>query len=255
MHRSITIECEWFGGTHLLLAIPSDLSRCIWVTGCFEPNEMAFLRSVLKPGMTFVDVGANVGLYTILASRLTGSSGRVVAFEPSPRERASLQRHIERNSLGNVIVRPEAVSDEAGTATLHLTDPYWGGQNTIGAPIYEGVDVVSSVGVPTARLDDVLNEIGLDTIDCLKIDVEGAEAMVLRGAARTLTGSRPIVLIELLDASLSKQGSSAAEVIGLLQSYGYELRQYSAVTGLLEAVPTGADPQSANVVAVPVEAP
>ncbi len=210
---------------------------------------MAFVRSVLRPGMTFVDVGANIGLYSILAAKLVGATGTVLAIEPSPRERSALLGHLSRNGLSNVRVRSEAVSDEAGTTRLHLTDQYWGGQNTMGSPVHRGVEIVNSVEVDTATLDRLVLEEALGRIDCIKIDVEGAEAKVLRGSSDVLCTLRPVVLLELLEPALRQQGSSADEVLELLRGFGYEIYGFSAETGTPERW-SGKGPLSPNIVAM-----
>ena len=80
----LTVQARWHFGTVVDVTVPSDFGRCLWVAGCFEPNETAFLASVLRPGMTFIDVGANIGLYTLLAAHLVAAEGTLVAVEPSP---------------------------------------------------------------------------------------------------------------------------------------------------------------------------
>ena len=81
----VTVQARWHFGAVVDVTVPSDFGRCLWVAGCFEPNETAFLASVLQPGMTFIDVGANIGLYTLLAAHLVAAEGTLVAVEPSPR--------------------------------------------------------------------------------------------------------------------------------------------------------------------------
>ena len=79
---AVTVRANWHGGTSVDVTLPSDFGRCLWVAGCFEPNETAFLASVLRPGMTVVDVGANIGLYSLLAAHFVMPGGTVVAVEP-----------------------------------------------------------------------------------------------------------------------------------------------------------------------------
>lgn len=251
----MTVRAHWYGGTSVDVTLPSDFGRCLWVAGCFEPNETVFLASVLGPGMTFVDVGANIGLYTLLAAHLVGPGGSVVAVEPSPREQMSLRRNLALNGQFAVRVRTEALGQAGGTAILHVTDAEHAGQNTLGRPRYTDTNVIEEIEVPITTLDSLVDEEGLERIDAVKVDVEGAEELVLRGAEASLRCFRPLVLLELQDPSLRTLGSSAKRVLSLLESLEYSLVGYSVQTGKPEPGPLrdGQATDSPNVVACPNE--
>ena len=85
LRSSYLVVAPWLYGTRMEFVLASDIGRCVWVAGCFEPNEMYLLSQLLSSGGTFVDVGANVGLYSVAAASMVGLNGRVLAFEPSPR--------------------------------------------------------------------------------------------------------------------------------------------------------------------------
>ena len=248
----------WRFGTHVVVTVPSDLGRCLWVAGCFEPNELAWLSGVLRPGMTFVDIGANIGLYSLVAARLVGTGGTVIAFEPSPRERRSLAGNLERNAIASVAVRADALGASEGRAVLHVADEAHAGQNTLGGTIYPGVSIVGEVEVRVTTLDAALAREGVERCDVVKLDVEGAEALVLAGAGEVLAGHRPLVLLELQEASLAAMGSGAAEVVGRLRSADYAVVPFAAATGRPDPA-RAADPvdellgASPNVVAYPRE--
>jgi len=117
------VVTPWLYGTTAELILSSDIGRCVWVAGCFEPNEMHLLSKLLEPGGTFIDVGANIGLYSLAAARIVGPDGRVLAFEPSPRERGLLERNVARNSLTQVVVDSRGLGNaENAQAVLHLAD-------------------------------------------------------------------------------------------------------------------------------------
>ncbi|HZB52937.1 MAG TPA: FkbM family methyltransferase, partial [Reyranella sp.] len=235
------------------LTLGNDNSLCLYVCGSFEPNEFAFLDRVLKPGMVFVDVGANDGYYTLFAARRVGPSGRVVAAEPSSRERAHLQRNLGRNGLDNVTVVPAAIGAASGLADLHLAHGVHAGHNTLGSFAHDDVVRASLERVPIEPLDAVIARLALAQVDFVKIDVEGAEARVIAGAATVLKSMRPILLLEVNDKALRAQGNCADSLIGTLRGeLGYEIFVFSPVSGLLEA-PRDGDPLSANVVAIPSE--
>jgi FkbM family methyltransferase len=252
-YRLIT---PWLYGTRAELVLSSDMGRCVWVGGCFEPNEMYLLSRLLKTGNTFIDVGANIGLYTLTAARLVGPRGRVLAFEPSPRERELLDRNVIRNSLTQVSVDSRAIGDvENAHVTLHLADEQHGGQNTLGAVVYENARVVENAIVQMTTLDHAVVEAGFDTVDVVKIDVEGAEFLVLSGAHDTLSTIRPVLMMELQDDSLIAQGSGAREVVSLLSGFDYGLYSYASrdEPHLLQPFDASEARVAQDVVAVPVE--
>lgn len=203
--------------------------------------------------MVFVDVGANDGYYTLFAARRVGPSGRVVAAEPSSRERAHLQRNLGRNGLDNVTVVPAAIGAASGLADLHLAHGVHAGHNTLGSFAHDDVVRASLERVPIEPLDAVIARLGLAQVDFVKIDVEGAEARVIDGAATVLNTMRPILLLEVNDKALRAQGADQGiGAVALRGGLGYEIFVFSPVTGLLES-PRDGDPLSANVVAIPSE--
>src|SRR6266404_4023440 len=201
----VPLSVRWHSGTTVNVTLGNDNSLCLYVCGSFEPNEFAFLDRALKPGMIFVDVGANDGYYTLFAARRVGPSGRVVAAEPSSRERAHLQRNLGRNGLDNVTVVPAAIGADTGLADLHLAHGVHAGHNTLGGFAHDDVERASLERVPIEPLDSVIARLGLARVDFVKIDVEGAEARVIAGACNLLTSMRPLMLIEVNDKALRAQ--------------------------------------------------
>jgi FkbM family methyltransferase len=245
----VPVTVPWYGGLEVRLYLGNDLSRCLFVGGCYEPNEFAFLNEVLAPGMTFVDVGANDGLYSLFAARRVGPAGTVLAFEPSAREFARLSENCRLNGLANVRAFPVALAAGPGAGTLFTADSEHAGQNTLGRFIYDGVACARTEAVPLEALDDVLARHNGPAPDVIKMDVEGAEHAVLRGAAGTLATHRPLLLLELNDPALRAQQSSSDEVLSLLRSLGYSILTFDEATG--RPVPAETDrPPSHNIVAV-----
>lgn len=250
---AVPITVRWHGGTTVDLTLGNDNSLCLYVCGSFEPNEFAYLDRVLRPGMVFVDVGANDGYYTLFAARRVGPAGRVVAAEPSSRERAHLQRNLGRNGLDNVSVIPAAIGATSGLADLHLAHGVHAGHNTLGGFAHDDVVRASLERVPIEPLDQVVARLGLTRVDFVKIDVEGAEARVIAGASKLLGSMRPTLLIEVNDKALRAQGNCAEALLATLCSdLGYRIFVFSSATGLLEARREG-DPLSPNIVAIPGE--
>jgi FkbM family methyltransferase len=152
--------------------------------GTYEKEQTLAFEQLVKPGAVMFDVGAHVGYYTLLSSKLVGDQGKVVAFEAMPRNAAYLRQHVSRNRCANVEVIEGAVSKGPGTARFARGTGTGTGKLSDGGPIE----------VRTMSLDDVAAERGLSPT-FIKIDVEGAEELVLDGAARVLRESRPVIFL------------------------------------------------------------
>lgn len=167
------------------------VGQYIYATGRYEEDTVALMTRLLKPGDAVVDVGANIGYLTLLAARLVGPTGSVLAFEPLPKARTWLERNVALNQASQVVIRSEAVCDRAATAVLNIGPDHHTSTSSL-LPISEhhGQAVVSCV-----RLDDVLTDTA--SVRLIKIDVEGAEHLVVEGASRTLDIHGPDVIVEL----------------------------------------------------------
>ncbi len=153
--------------------------------GMFEPETVRAFAALLAPGMTVLDVGANVGLFTLVAAHGSGPPAGSHAFEPTPELAAHILRNLELNGLENVTVNEIAVSDVAGRATLHLVEPDDPGENSIVNP----VPGCRTLEVPTVTLDGYIAEHAVGRVDVIKIDIEGAEMPALRGAGTCSPGT------------------------------------------------------------------
>jgi FkbM family methyltransferase len=191
------------------------------IHGEFENAELSFVRRFVRPGMTVLDIGAHHGLYTLLSSRLAGPTGRVFAFEPSPRERKALLRHVKLNGCKNVRVQALALGDADKKAELYVVDSAESGCNSLRPPAV--TTATSPVSVQVVPLDGWLAEQGIERVDFIKLDVEGGELDVLRGAVKLLERApRPVILAEVQDVRTRAWGYKARETIDYLASEGYE---------------------------------
>ncbi|WP_428388983.1 FkbM family methyltransferase [Mucisphaera sp.] len=226
-----TARLTWIDGLQVVAYPYNEVTRSLMMTGLYDPTELFYLRRTLKPGMTFIDAGANLGLYSLVASRCVGASGRVVALEPSGREFDRLCRHVEINGLENVEPLRLAVSDSEDRIGLKVADEKHAGHNTLGGFAYEAtqLDRVESVGSTT--IDGLVTGLGLSRVDLIKLDIEGAELAALRGAVMTLKRFRPAILLEFAEKSLEAQGASSAAVWDLLAAHGYAMASIDNVRG------------------------
>jgi FkbM family methyltransferase len=208
----------------------------------YEP-ELAYLEKILSAGKLFVDVGANFGVYTLVASKLVGETGRVLALEPAAQSFAILKQNIELNHFSNVRAFNVALAQTKSKAWLyHGRDPVG---NSLGKDPLRGNE---GEEVQTETLDKLLEENGIDRVDAIKIDVEGAEELVLRGAIRCLTTQSPIVIFEFNPDCAARLGLSSCGARDLLESLGYEFV-------LLDDCARSNNPESRptyfNIVAIP----
>lgn len=174
-----------------------------------ETEQTTEMLGTLSAGKTFFDIGANVGYYTILASRLVGPSGKVVSFEPLIRNLSYLHRHVEMNQATNVRILPFAVSSDNTIVSFSA------GQNS--AMGYLDPSGAGDILVPTVTLDDIVKELRV-LPNVMKIDVEGAEMEVFRGADRVLTEARPAIFLSTHSPELREQCKE------LLAGYGYTVK-------------------------------
>jgi FkbM family methyltransferase len=243
------IVMPWHAGTRLNLFLDNDLSLTLFAGGAFEPNEFALLNRVLRPGMVFLDGGANEGAYTVFAAARVGPKGRVIAVEPSLRELERLKANLALNRQRNVEIVEAALTDRSGSARLLIAEPTHAGQNTLGEFAY-AISAAGEAEVGTITLDELVQEQGLSRLDILKLDIEGAELRALSAAWGCLGEMRPLILAEVSDEALTHQGGSAAALLQLLEDADYVALTFDDETG--DPIPLGADNRSLsdNIVAV-----
>jgi FkbM family methyltransferase len=192
------------------------LQLLIYYLGVFEPRSVSVLRQIVKLGATVVDVGANIGLFTLESALAAGANGRVIAIEASRSHVGALRENLRLNTIGNVTTVEVAVADAPGEAILVRPDGGNLGMFTLGA--VRGDDAHQ---VAVRRLDQILEEQGAGRVNVIKMDIEGSEYRALCGAARVLAEDRPAILIELNEIALRWCGSSCSAVKNLLHDAGY----------------------------------
>ncbi len=198
------------------LDFSDDIQKAIYLN-LYEWRDLRVVRRLIEPGQTVVDIGANVGFYTLQFARLVGAGGEVHAFEPVAANRERLARNVALNNfVARVAINPEAVSANSGSADLSTTPA----RNSGWARIGDGGTVV-----PTVAIDDYLDGKGIERVHFLKCDIEGHELAMLKGAARLLKAGRiDRVMIEYAGHSLNPRGHSVREYVDLFDDYGYRPR-------------------------------
>jgi FkbM family methyltransferase len=218
------------------------------LTRAYESETVEIVRRIAKPGMTALDIGAHVGYYTRLLSKLAGDAGRVIAFEPHPRTVAKLRHNVRQ--LKNVTVERVAVTDKEGDDALYDVLPDSGGASLRYDPnqdgymkerlagrelaprVMENLPMLSYV-VKTVPLDSYLCQRNSERVDFIKMDIEGAEASAVRGMERTVGRSGPLrMIMEFNPAALRTFGADPLELWGTLRRLGFRVMVINGRHGL-----------------------
>lgn len=223
---TIEVPAKTFWGEVMTVVLPEHVSNSIFRYGLHEEGLTTMVRTYLKPGMTFYDIGAHYGYFTLLASWIVGSSGRVHSFEPG----RETYRVLAKNAHGkdNVILENVAVYSEEGTLEFHDYGRSLSAFNSLFAPrisqrTQEGLQI-SSYHVQCVPLDKYVRECSCPP-DFVKIDAESAEYHILRGMHRTLQRFAPVVTIEVGDMAIPG-ASKSTDILRHIAGLGYRLMEY-----------------------------
>jgi len=238
------------------LDLREGIDFSIWLLGSFEPETVRCYQRILKAGDVVLDIGANIGAHALLFAQAVGAHGRVIAFEPTDYAFAKLSK--------NRLLNPELAerihclqymlvdSEIAGKPTPWLYSSWPLKEETGLHELHQG-RLMTTSGAQARTLDSAILALGLDRVDCIKLDIDGFECGMMRGAGEVLTRWQPIIIMELAPYALEEQGESLHELIELLKKYGYELFDLSKGNSLVmdsdrleQLIPPGA---SLNVIA------
>ncbi len=244
LRRTPIARWQWLGRLHANLAVrlsktesvmvgpfrvfvdPRDrvIAKKLILYGGYEQREIDLLCSLVQPGDCVLDIGANIGLYSLALSRAVGPAGRVIAFEPDPDNAALLHRNLDVNGCANVTVIEDALGDEAKDVKLYESDDNRGALSTSDVL---GVGEEHAIRVRMRRGDAVLAELGVQP-RLGKIDVEGAEPLVIAGLGALLP---PVLMFEFVPHLLRAAGRDPADFLQRLRSAGYSLAAVDPETG------------------------
>jgi FkbM family methyltransferase len=191
-------------------------------SGTNERPVQEALAALLHPGDVFYDIGSNIGFFALLAARIVGPTGLVVAFEPVPDNARAISRNADLNDFGWLETVEVAVSERSGQARLLLAEHPGGATLAADEP---PADHVGDRQVRTASIDDLLASGSLRPPDVVKIDVEGAEAAVLRGMRSTLAEHSPVLVCEIDAESAPKLSAKIEQIRELLDRSGYGIEE------------------------------
>lgn len=208
------------------LNLSEHMQRRIFWMGYYSEDIVSVLDYLITPSMMILDVGANVGEITLVAAKRVGTNGRVYSFEPINKIASKLEKHVELNKLTQVEIQRYALGNETKTQI-----PIYSSCGQQVSDKHEGLGSLYSQNeedhpvqyVQLITMDDWVNEhLEINTIDLIKIDIEGAELACLQGAKETLQRFKPKIIIEIQDFSAEQAGYKATDITDLLSDVGYE---------------------------------
>lgn len=249
--KPIAVELD---GVCVLLAPQGATAADFWAGLWFEKHALEFLLSVLEPGMTVFDIGANAGLFAVAAAKKTGR-GSVYAFEPGQCTFRLLEQNLRLNGVTNVVAIRTTLGDKTGEAVLQVNAASKDELNTGERATNRDSRVVGREKVPVTALDAFVGDRGIARVDAMKVDVEGAELPVFRGARKLLERrDAPLILYEGYGSQTKGFGYHPVETMWLLGDCGYSLFVLDTATGRVAPRHPGNE-YDATVVAVKPEHP
>lgn len=253
--KAVTRITDFDGDMVISLRLSEHMQRRIFWMGYYNRDIVAVLKNILRPGMVLFDIGANIGEITLVAAKLVGASGQVVAFEPMTDIAASLERNVADNHLDHVVLARFGLADTISAAPIyascgqgetgdehHGLGSLYGGDSPANSPVQT---------IQLTTLDAYLQEHPVSRIDVVKIDIEGAELPCLKGAARTLERHRPILIIEIQEQTSMVAGYHQEDILDYLETFDYAFHTIGQ-HGKLTPIDKGSLTSYQNVLCTPV---
>ncbi len=200
------IKTVSFQNVKFELHIEDWIQQNIYFLGAYESAELNLLKRHLSEDSVFVDIGANFGLYSLVASQKITNSGKIICFEPFPKNYAALKKNISLNSKSYIISENIALGDKKDELSLY----YQPNEKNLGMVSANFMENSKTIEVDVMSFDEYVNENGVDKIDFIKIDVEGFENQVITGMKKTLELFSPMILIEIFDEGIIKSNHNNA---------------------------------------------
>jgi FkbM family methyltransferase len=216
-----------------------------------DVGDLRFLWRFLESGMVFMDIGAYQGIYSVVAGNKLKHGGRIFAFEPSPREFRRLRMHLRWNRLSTARAEMLALGSVSLRTTLFQVSSGDTTRNGLRPP--DSRDAVTEIPVNVSSLDDYVHGQKIERLDIVKLDVEGGEIEVIRGASKVLSEFRPILICEVLDATTQVWGYNARKIIRALREYDYDWFDFNSDGTLETHGERQTYPQVKNYLAIPRE--
>lgn len=222
LFKSEKVINDYDGNIKMNLSLKDWIQKQIYFLGYYDKIGIDCLKHHVKNGDVFIDIGANIGSYSLIASKEVGESGKVIAFEPINSIYSKLKKNIELNEAKNIEILPLAVYNEKKQINLFCSNL----ENEGMSSIIENDQCSGKIEtVEAIKLDNFINENNIQKVDFIKIDIEGAELPALQGMVETITKNLPLVLIEISESVLTNAIYSADDIINFFKNHNYQLFQ------------------------------
>ena len=244
------------GGINWHLDLQEGIDFSIWLLGVFEPETVRCYKRLLKAGDVVLDIGANIGAHTLPMAKAVGPQGMVYAFEPTDFAFAKLM--VNRSLNPGLLPRIQCLqcmlvdTEDVGAPTPDLYSS-WPLQPDEGLHRLHQGRLMATRGAEVRTLDSVVRSLDLRRLDCIKLDIDGFECKMLRGAGEVLRRWKPVIIMELAPYALEEHGASLDELLNLINRYGYRIFDLSSGVArasdpriLRKQIPSGA---SLNIIA------
>lgn len=209
-----------------------SLVPSLLVYGIYEKYDTELFKKIVKPGMIVVDIGANIGYYTLMAAKLIGSNGKVYAFEPEPSNYELLIKNIKINNYTNIISIQKAVSNKNGKARLFINKSNLGNSSLIENNVPQKIGFTE---VETITLDNFFDSVVKNNkIDFIKMDTQGAEKLVIEGAEKILKDNNLKIIMEFWPFGLRNMGSEPSDLLKMLQDFGFKIKHINGKDSYLK---------------------
>lgn len=201
--------------------LEKDVDKRIYLYGFEEEVIKQFIKVTKKDDFIF-DIGANIGIYSLIASKKIGGSGRVYAFEPAPVAYSSLKKNIELNNFNNIVVIQKGISDKSGEAIFNICDD--DAYNSLGETPMKGISRKEIIEIES--IDEFVKRNNILKVDIIKIDTEGAEFLILKGAEETLRIYKPKIFFEHNPYATVGFDNTPEDTLIFLKLLGYKLFEF-----------------------------
>jgi FkbM family methyltransferase len=220
------------------------IDHTIYFEGCYEASTTAIVKKFTKAGMVVIDIGANIGCHTLRFAKLVGANGRVTAFEPMSHAFNKLKRNVELNNFQNVNLEKVALSDQnLGDQAVNFTSSW--PLRREGGPHKAPIEEVKAEIVNFMTLDEYIKGNEIKKLDLIKLDVDGYEYKVLKGAVETLKAFKPLIIMEIGTATMGRARDMTVYLIELMHGIGYRfydertMKQFPTTGSLMESIKKG----------------
>ncbi len=219
-HRIQIIENQWFTIKHygFIGKVLFSEQHVVGTNQAFETKTLERFAELIKPNYTVLDIGANIGMFSLLGSRLVGENGKVISFEPSRPTFDALNENLKLNNCSNVITEQLALGDTEGS--IFLGDVENDAMNFIDK------NQTSGESVPLKMLDNYLKENKILKVDFIKIDIEGAEMLCFKGAIDMLKTHRPTIIMECNENWCKRFDYTVFDLLNFLHQFNYRFENY-----------------------------